>query len=131
MTVTPGPPRRSGCATKYAVEEESRNTVSRGASIATAASRERPLGLRRGLHTRGERVLLGRDGGEHRPAVRAAGDALALELGEVAPRGHRRDAEALLDLAHGDRARAAHRSAIAARRDSASTGRSGVALCSI
>jgi hypothetical protein len=33
--------------------------------------------------------------------VRAAGDALALELGEIAPGGHRRDAEAGLELRDG------------------------------
>ena len=41
------------------------------------------------------------DGRQHGAAVRAADDAAALELGEVAAGGHRRDAEALLDLGDG------------------------------
>jgi hypothetical protein len=36
----------------------------------------------------------------------AAGQPLALQLGEIPPRGHRRDAELLLDLGDGHRARA-------------------------
>src|SRR3954451_20302195 len=39
----------------------------------------------------------------------AADEAAALELVEVAARGHRRDAEARLDLRDGHRARTAHR----------------------
>jgi hypothetical protein len=35
-------------------------------------------------------------GGSTAPPLRAARDALALELGEIAPRGHRRHAEARL-----------------------------------
>jgi hypothetical protein len=40
--------------------------------------------------------------------VGAPRDAAALELGQVAAGGHRRDAEQLLDLGHRDRARGAH-----------------------
>ena len=107
MIVSCRPSSRMRCATKYAVDEQSRNTLWRGASVRDRGPRQRPLGIRRGLDPGHEGVLVGRDGGEHRAAVRAAGQALALEVGEVAPRGHRRDAEALLELAHGDRARAA------------------------
>ena len=105
MTVTPSPRSTILRATKYAVELESRKMVSRGESICHGLLGEARLGLGGDLDALGERVLLRGDRRQDGAAVRAAGDALALELGEVAAGGHRRHAEARLDLGDGHGAR--------------------------
>jgi hypothetical protein len=79
------------------VEEDRLALLHRG----RGGDRDGALGLGGHLQAGGERVLVGGDRRHHRAAVGAPREPLALEAGEVAPRGHRRDAELLLELGDG------------------------------
>jgi hypothetical protein len=131
MIVSGRPSSRTRWATKYAVDEESRKTLWRGASVATAARASARLA-------------------SGAVSTRAMNESSWAEIaGSTAPPCVRRARPWRSRSARSRRAvidempkRSSSpptvtepvlrsRSTIAARRDSASTGRSGVALCSI
>ena len=69
--------------------------------MSTAAIGQPRLVVGVDLEPAGERVFVRGNGRQDGAAVRAADDAAALQLGEIAAGGHRRHAEALLDLGDG------------------------------
>jgi hypothetical protein len=81
-------------AAKYPVVDEQRL---RGRKQRQGCLSQSLLGLHRRFESFEERVLVARQGGQHCSAVRPASDALPLELGKIAARGHWRDPELLLE----------------------------------
>ena len=104
MTVARTPRSSRTRARWWDVVEESRNSDSFSRTRSAAASASAAFASLALLEARSERVFVSRDCRQHGTAVGAACETSALEFAEVAARGHRRDAEALLDLDDGYRA---------------------------